>query len=132
MSSWETEWFKKMGNEIMFQAMDEVDPIDPELVRRLGEDTKEKRDERMKKLVGNMRAKTTRSSYGDYPWNPVSLTLGIPIHSTVCGDTSYLRSESSQLFLLSILAPFLPYYFKNRLLILSHYSLSRSWEILVG
>lgn len=79
MSSWETEWFKKIGNEIMFQAMDEVDPIDPELVRRLGEDTKEKRDERMKKLVGNMRAKTTRSSYGDYPWNPVSLTLGIPI-----------------------------------------------------
>lgn len=83
MSSWETEWFNKLGNEIMFQAMDEVDPIDPELVRRLGEDTKIKRDERMKKLVGNMRAKTTRSSYGDYPWNAVSVNHVFPIIPTV-------------------------------------------------
>ena len=107
MSSWETEWFNKLGNEIMFQAMDEVDPIDPELIRRLGEDTKEKRDERMEKLVGNMRAKTTRSSYGDYPWNVVSLNPGIPTRSTVSGNPSYVRSECSRLFLLSILRSFL-------------------------
>lgn len=107
MSSWETEWFNKLGNEIMFQAMGEVDPIDPELVRRLGEDTKEKRDERMEKLVGNMRAKTTRSSYGDYPWNAVSLNPGIPTRSTVTGNPSYVRSECSRLFLLSILRSFL-------------------------
>lgn len=71
MSSWESRWFDNLGNEIMFQVMDEIDPIDPELVRRFGDDTKEKRDERMKNLVGTMRATTIRSSYGDYPWNPV-------------------------------------------------------------
>ena len=102
MSSWETDWFTKLGNEIMFQAADEVDPIDPEEIKRLGKDTREKRTERMDKLVGNMKATTTGFSYGQYPWNSVSLILGTPACSTISGFLSYFRSQSSLFFPLSL------------------------------
>lgn len=70
--SWESHCFDKLGNEILDQVVSEVDPNDPIAIRLLGSDTKEKRDERMKKLTENMKATTTHYGYGDYPWNPVS------------------------------------------------------------
>lgn len=70
--SWESREFNKLGNEILGQVVSEVDPIDPVAIRLLGDDTKEKRDERMKKVTENMKATTTRYGYGDYRWNSVS------------------------------------------------------------
>ena len=77
MQSWEIEWFDKLGNEIMIRLLREVDPTDPEKLKLLDHDTPEKRSERLKKLTDNMKAKMSRSAYGDYPWNPVSLALGL-------------------------------------------------------
>ena len=74
MSAWESEWFHKLGNEIMIQLTEEVDPTDPEELRLLGHDTQEKRNERMTKLKESMKATTACIDYGDYSWNPVSLT----------------------------------------------------------
>lgn len=85
MSAWESDWFHKLGNQIMIQLADEVDPTDPEELRLLGHDTPEKRNERMTKLKENMKATTARIEYGDYRWNPVSLTQGMPACGTILG-----------------------------------------------
>lgn len=70
--SWESRAFNKLGNDILDQVVSEVDPIDPMAIRLLGDDTREKREERMKKLTENMKLTTTRYGYGDYSWNSVS------------------------------------------------------------
>lgn len=77
MAAWEVCWFDKLGNEIMDDVVSEVDPYDPEDLELLGEDTPEKRNERMKNLKENMKASTAYISYGEYPWDPVSLSSGI-------------------------------------------------------
>ncbi len=74
MSTWEEDCFDKLGNEIMFQLVSEIDPIDAEAVKLLGHDTPDKREERMRKLKESMKAATTCFGYGDYPWNTVSPT----------------------------------------------------------
>lgn len=71
MSPWESRWFDQLGNEIMNQLVDEVDPNDP----HLGQDTQDKRDERMTELKESMKAMTSSGGYGDYSWDPVSLNL---------------------------------------------------------
>ena len=81
LNSWESEWFVKLGNEIMFQLVLEVDPLHPNELDGLGHDTREKRDERMRKLTESMKAGTTALSYGDYPWDPVSLISEISTRS---------------------------------------------------
>lgn len=73
MSQWESKWFDRLGNEIMDKLVSDVDPNDPKDIRALGQDTKDKRNERMRKLVEAGKATTTHSSYGDYPWDLVSL-----------------------------------------------------------
>lgn len=73
MTAWESEWFDKLGTEIMLQFLAEVDPWDQNDLRLLGHDTKEKRDERMMKVKKDAEAATTDFGYGDYPWDPVSL-----------------------------------------------------------
>ena len=80
MSRWESESFDNLGNEIMLQLSNQVDPIDPEQLKLLGHDTKEKRDERMMKLKIGMKAATSSINYGDYPWNPVSPCPEIPTY----------------------------------------------------
>ena len=89
METWESDWFTKLGNEIMIQLVDEVDPIDPEALRLLGHDTKEKRDERMTNLKESMKATTTQVGYGNYPWNPVSLVPDIPACNIITRISSH-------------------------------------------
>ncbi len=74
MNTWENDCFNKLGNEIMFELVSEVDPIDAEALKLLGHDTPDKREERMRKLKESMKASTARFDYGDYPWNAVSPT----------------------------------------------------------
>lgn len=88
IKSWEGDLYDKLGNEMMIQIAAEVDPIDPEKLRLLGHDTREKHDERMRRLNEDMEATTTRISYGDYPWNPVSPTLGVPACNAIIGNQS--------------------------------------------
>ena len=75
MYLWEIGWFNELGNEIMNDLVSEVDPSDQMALGLSSPDTKEKRDERMRKLKENMKATTTSFGYGDYPWDPVSLCL---------------------------------------------------------
>ena len=116
MQSWEIEWFDKLGNEIMIQLLDEVDPTDPEKLKLLDHDTPEKRSERLKKLTDNMKAKMSRSAYGDYPWNLVSLAL--ELQPAVPSLASYFGSQIFSFFalILSRIAV-LPIRLKQRLLI---------------
>ena len=90
--SWESREFNKLGNEILDQVVSEVDPIDPMAITLLGDDTKEKRDERMKKLTENMKTTTTRYGYGDYSCNAVSgyTELLACLVGTVIGSSSNL------------------------------------------
>ena len=71
MSPWESDWFDKLGNEIMFDF--DLGPTDPKELSLLGPDAQDKRDERLMKLKENLKATTTHYGYGDYPWDPVSL-----------------------------------------------------------
>lgn len=75
MTAWESEWFDKLGTEIMLQFLAEVDPWDQNDLRLLGHDTKEKRDERMMKVKKDAEAATTDFGYGDYPWDPYEPNL---------------------------------------------------------
>lgn len=77
INSWESRYFDKLGNDIMLQLLSEVDPWDPEDLRLLGNDTKDKRDERLTKVKDNMKAMASNFGYGDYPWDPVSTIPGI-------------------------------------------------------
>ncbi len=70
MSPWESDWFHKLGNEIMFDF--DFGPIDPKELSLLGPDAQDKRDERLMKQKENLKARTTHFGYGDYPWDPVS------------------------------------------------------------
>ena len=77
MQRWESDWFDKLGDDIMRQLELEVDPIDPEQRRLLGHDTPEKRQIRLKAQNAIMKSTLSRCAYGDYPWNPVSLAFEI-------------------------------------------------------
>lgn len=77
MALWESRWFDTLGNEIMEEVVSEVDPYKPEDLEFLGHDTPEKRKERMMNLKENMKATTSHVSYGEYPWDPVSLNSGM-------------------------------------------------------
>lgn len=85
MDGWESGWFNKLGTEIMLQLLSEVDPWDPNDLRLLGHDTKEKRDERMMKVKKDAEAATTDFGYGDYPWDPVSLNTRMFVCFYVAG-----------------------------------------------
>ena len=74
MAKWEARCFDKLGNDIMLQLAAEVDPWEPKDISALGRDTKAARDERMRALKQTMRAGTSSGSYGDYPWDRVSIT----------------------------------------------------------
>ena len=95
MSAWESDWFHKLGNEIMIQLADEVDPTDPKELKLLGHDTPEKRNERMTKLKENMNATTARIEYGVYSWNPVSLTPEIAACGTILGFQTVSEAKVS-------------------------------------
>ena len=75
MQRWESDWFDKLGDDIMRQLELEVDPIDPVQRRLLGHDTPEKRQIRLKAQNAIMKSTLSRCAYGDYPWNPVSLAF---------------------------------------------------------
>ena len=94
MLSWESEWFHKLGNEIMLQLASEVDPIDAEKLKLLGRDTPQKRNERLTKVRESMKATTSRHAYGDYPWNAVSLALRLLAYSCLQYHYWYPISKS--------------------------------------
>ena len=132
MSAWESDWFHKLGNQIMFQLTDEVDPIAPEELKLLGHDTREKRDERMTKLKENMKATTARIDYGDYSWNPVSLTQGTPACGTILGFQAVFEAKVPDSSADPLLISFLSCYPETELLTLRFNSTSLIWKILLA
>ena len=77
LQPWESKCFKSLGNEILYQMECQVGPKYPVESNVSGYHSRKKHDERMERLKESMKANTTYFSYGDYPWDIVSLTSGI-------------------------------------------------------
>ena len=97
MQLWEIGWFNKLGNEIMLQLIDKVDPTDLEKLKLLGDDTPEKRSERLKKAKDNTKTRMSSIAYGDYAGNPVSLVLRL-----ACSTITGILSRKPNLLFLSL------------------------------